>query len=71
MERIDADISRISNNYSFLKVEFENFEEGKSKFVSREAILDLMIRMQNELRNLKEEKKKSLNLTNKKNNSNE
>lgn len=67
-ENLDGDISRLSNNYSLLKMEFEHYEEGKSKFASREAILDLMIRNQNELRTLKQKK---LILNNKKNNSNE
>lgn len=67
-ENIDGDISRLSNNYSLLKMEFEHYEEGKSKFASREAILDLMIRNQNEIRALR---KKKMILKYKKNNSNE
>lgn len=67
-ENIDGDISRLINNYSLLMKEFEHYEEGKSKFASREVILDLMIRNQNEIRTLK---KKKLSLKNKKNNSNE
>lgn len=67
-ENIDGDISRLSNNYSLLKMEFEYYEEGKSKFASREAILDLMIRNQNEIRALR---KKKMILKYKKNNSNE
>ena len=72
MERnIDGDISRLSNNYSLLKVEFENFEEGKSKFKSREDIIKLMLRNQSDLREAKKAKIKSLKPDNKKNNSNE
>ena len=68
---IDGDISRLSNNYSLLKVEFENFEEGKSKFKSRDDILNLMLRNQSDLRDAKKAKTKSLKPDNKKNNSNE
>ena len=72
MERnIDGDISRLSNNYSLLKVEFENFEEGKSKFKSREDILNLMLRNQSDIREANKAKTKSLKPDNKKNNSNE
>ena len=71
MERnIKGDISRLENNYSLLQAEFNYYEEGKSKFASREAILDLMIRNQNELRKLRTEDSKALTLKNKKNNSN-
>ena len=67
---IDGNISRLSNNYSLLKFEFEHFDEGRSKFASRDAILNLMLKNQNELRKLKE-KKKYLTLKEEKNNSNE
>lgn len=71
MERnIKGDIAILENNYSLLQAEFKNYEEGKSKFASREAILDLMIRNQNELRALRAENSKTLTLNNKKNNSN-
>ncbi len=71
MERnIKGDISRLENNYSLLQAEFNHYEEGKSKFASREAILDLMIRNQNEIRALRAENSKTLTLNNKKNNSN-
>ena len=67
---IDGNISRLSNNYSLLKFEFEHFDEGRSKFASRDAILNLMLKNQNGLRKLKE-KKKYLTLKEEKNNSNE
>lgn len=70
-ENIKGNISRLKNNYSLLKFEFEHYEVGRSKFASREAILDLMIRTQNELRELQDIQNKKLTLNNKKNNSNE
>lgn len=72
MERnIDGELSKLNNNYSLLTKEFENYEEGKSYFKSRDFILDLMLRMQEEIRELEKVKKKNLTLNNKKNNSNE
>ena len=65
----DYDVTRLINNYAVLKVEFENYEEGKSYFASRDDILNLMISMQNDLREVRKAKLKKLDLNDKKNNS--
>lgn len=66
INNVDYDIARLTNNLAILKVEFDNFDKGKSSYSSREAIMDLMMRTRNELRKAKETKKKSLKLNNEK-----
>ena len=66
IDNIDYDITRLTNNLAILKVEFDNFDKGKSFYSSREVIMDLMMRTRNDLRKAKNAKKKSLKLNNKK-----
>ena len=59
---VDYDITRLTNDLAILKVEFDNFDKGKSRYSSREVIMELIIRTRNDLRKAKSIKKKSLKL---------
>ena len=51
--RLNYSITSFTNDISILTNEFNTFEEGKSYFKSREAILDLMTKKRIKLRKAK------------------